>query len=32
MSRKETQQKDLAAVMAKDIGGKNPIFTADSIA
>lgn len=32
MSRKETLQKDLAAVMSKDIGGKNPIFTADSIA
>lgn len=32
MSRKEAQQKDLAAVMAKEIGGKNPIFSADSIA
>lgn len=32
MSRKEAQQKDLNAVMSKDIGGKNPIFTADSIA
>ena len=32
MSRKETQKKDLDAIMNKDIGKKNPIFTADSIA
>ena len=32
MSRKETQQKDLQAIMSKPIGSKNPIFTADSIA
>ena len=32
MSRKETQKKDLDAIMSKDIGKKNPIFTADSIA
>ena len=32
MSKKEAQQKDLQAIMSKDIGGKNPIFTADSIA
>ena len=31
MSRKENQQKDLAAILAKDIGGKNPIFSTDFI-
>ena len=31
MSRKEIQQKDLAAVLGKDIGGKNPIFSTDFV-
>lgn len=32
MSKKELQEKDLKAVLAKDIGSKNAIFTPDSIA
>lgn len=32
MSKRELQEKDLKAVLAKDIGSKNPIFTADHIA
>ncbi|CAM6001313.1 unnamed protein product [Sphagnum balticum] len=32
MSKKEIQEKDLKAVLAKDVGAKNPIFTPDSIA
>ena len=31
-SKKEQQKKDLDAVMAKDIGGKNPIFSAEFVA
>lgn len=31
-SKKEQQQKDLMAVMAKDIGAKNPIFSPGHIA
>ena len=31
MSKKETQKKDLEAVLAKDIGVKNPIFSADFV-
>jgi hypothetical protein len=27
MSKKDIQEKDLAAVLAKDIGAKNPIFS-----
>ena len=27
LTKKEQQDKDLKAVMAKDIGGKNPIFS-----
>jgi hypothetical protein len=27
MSRKDIQEKDLQAVLAKDIGAKNPIFS-----
>ena len=32
MSKKEQQEKDLKAVLAKDIGGKNPIFSQDFVA
>ena len=32
LTRKEQQEKDLKAVMAKDIGGKNPIFSPEHIA
>jgi hypothetical protein len=32
MSRKEIQEKELKAVLAKDIGAKNPIFAAENIA
>ena len=32
LSRKEQQEKDLKAIMAKDIGGKNPIFSPEHIA
>lgn len=32
MSKREAQEKELKAVLAKDIGAKNPIFTAESIA
>lgn len=31
MSKKEIQQKELNAVLAKDIGAKNPIFSPDHI-
>lgn len=31
MSRREILQKDLQAVLAKDIANKNPIFTNDHI-
>ena len=31
LSKKEQQKKDLEAVLAKDIGGKNPIFSVDFI-
>lgn len=27
LSKKEQQEKDLKAIMAKDIGAKNPIFS-----
>lgn len=30
-SKREIQQKDLAAVLAKDIGGKNPVFSSDFV-
>jgi len=32
LSRKEQQEKDLKAVLAKDIGAKNPVFSLDFIA
>jgi Ca2+-binding EF-hand superfamily protein len=32
ISRKEQQEKDLKAVLAKDIGAKNPVFSSDFIA
>jgi Ca2+-binding EF-hand superfamily protein len=32
LSKKEQQEKDLKAVMAKDIGAKNPIFSPEHIA
>ena len=32
LSRKDQQQKDLNAVLAKDIGAKNPVFSLDFIA
>lgn len=32
MSKRETQEKELKAVLAKDIGAKNPVFTSESIA
>jgi Ca2+-binding EF-hand superfamily protein len=32
LSKKEQQEKDLKAVMAKDIGSKNPIFSPEHIA
>lgn len=32
MSKKEQQQKDLNAVLAKDIGAKNPVFSSDFVA
>jgi len=31
ISRKEAQQKDLNAILAKDIGAKNPVFSLDFI-
>ena len=31
LSRKDLQQKDLNAILAKDIGGKNPVFSNDFI-
>lgn len=31
MSRKEVLAKDLAAVLAKDIGAKNPVFSTQHI-
>lgn len=31
MSKKEIQKKELAAVLAKDIGSKNPIFSTEAI-
>jgi Ca2+-binding EF-hand superfamily protein len=31
MSKKEIQEKELKAVLAKDIGAKNPVFTTDHI-
>lgn len=31
ISRKEQNQKDLKAVLAKDIGSKNPVFSSDFI-
>ena len=32
MSKKEIQEKDLKNVMAKDIGGKNPVFSPETVA
>lgn len=32
MSKKEIQEKDLKAVLGKDIGAKNPIFAPEHIA
>ena len=32
LSRREQQEKDLKAVLAKDIGAKNPVFSLDFIA
>lgn len=32
LTKKEQQEKDLKAVMAKEIGGKNPIFSPEHIA
>lgn len=32
MSKREIQEKELKAVLAKDIGAKNPVFSADTIA
>ena len=32
MSKKEIQQKDLNAVLGKDVGGKNPVFTPEAVA
>ena len=32
MSKRELQEKDLKTILAKDIGAKNPIFSADHIA
>jgi hypothetical protein len=32
INRKEQQEKDLKAVLAKDIGAKNPVFSSDFIA
>jgi len=32
MSKKEIQEKDLKTILAKDIGAKNPIFSAEHIA
>ena len=32
LSRKDQQQKDLNAILAKDIGAKNPVFSLDFIA
>lgn len=31
MSKKEIQKKELATVLAKDIGSKNPVFSTESI-
>lgn len=31
MSKREQQEKELKAVLAKDIGAKNPVFSTDSI-
>lgn len=31
MSKREAEQKELKAVLAKDIGAKNPVFSTDSI-
>jgi Ca2+-binding EF-hand superfamily protein len=31
MSKREIQEKELKAVLAKDIGAKNPVFSAESI-
>lgn len=32
LTKKEQQEKDLKAVLAKDIGGKNPVFSPETIA
>jgi hypothetical protein len=32
MSKREIQEKELKAVLAKDIGAKNPVFSSESIA
>lgn len=31
ISKKEVQEKDLKAILAKDIGSKNPVFSTDFI-
>lgn len=31
MSKREIQEKELKAVLAKDIGAKNPVFSSDTI-
>lgn len=31
ISKKEAQEKDLKAILAKDIGAKNPVFSTDFI-
>ena len=31
MTKRETQEKDLKAILAKDIGAKNPVFSSDFV-